>query len=170
MSILERKFLGHYLDDSFAQSHSMTRLGEDLEEFNQELNPDIETSKNILGKQSIKHNGYEVSASVEPYYYATSDTLATKVWDIANKRLQGDETETESIDVLFTITVEGNTKTVNIISAYKETVSVIPQSMGGDTSGVQIPFELYYHGDRVEIPDSQIDIDPDTGELTYTPS
>lgn len=163
MAILERKFMGHYIDDSFGGTAHYFRIGKDLEEFNEELNPDVETSKNILGETSVKHNGYEVSESVEPYYYATGEALSTKLEQIANKRLTGDATKTTMIDAIFTV----NEGTVTVVSAYIETVNVIPDSIGGDTSGVQIPFTLYHHGDRKDVT-SNVTITAD-GELTYTP-
>ena len=166
MANLERKFMGHWLDDTFGVGNTRNyfRIGKDLEEFNEELNPDVETAKNILGQTSVKHNGYEVSESVEPYYYATEETLATKLEKIANLRLTGADTETTIIDAIFTVSDGDVTK----IGAYKETVSVIPDSIGGDTSGVQIPFTLYHHGDREDITED-VTISAD-GTLTYNPS
>ena len=165
---LARKFMAHYLDDTFGGvTPNWFRIGKDLEEFNEELNPDVETSKNILGQTSVKHNGYEVSESVEPYYYAVGETLAEKVEEIANKRLTGSATQTTMVDAIFSVDAEGN---VTKISAYKETVSVIPDSIGGDTSGVQIPFTLYHHGDRAKIDNEDWSVDAETGELSYTPS
>ena len=68
--MIERKYLAHYLDSSFgAVSATYVRLGKNLEEYNEELNPDVEVSKNILGEQSVKHSGYEVQADVDPYYF-----------------------------------------------------------------------------------------------------
>lgn len=165
MANLERKFLGHYIDDTFGGSTAnYFRIGKDLEEFNEELNPDVETTKNILGQTSVKHNGYEVSESVEPYYYSTGEDLSEKVENIANARLTGEDTETTMIDALFTVS-DG---VVTVISAWLETVSVIPDSIGGDTSGVQIPFTLYHHGDRKEVT-NDVTISATDGSLTYTP-
>ena len=169
MANVARKYLGHWIDDTFGESTAnYFRIGKDLEEFNEELNPDIETTKNILGQTSIKHNGYEVSGSVEPYYYATGETLATVVEGIANGRKTGEECETTIIDVIFGEPAQSTDTTMTIVKAYKETVTVVPQSIGGDTSGIQIPFELHYHGDRTDVT-SKVSIDADDGELHYTP-
>ena len=169
MANVARKYLGHWLDDTFGgATANYFRIGKDLEEFNEELNPDVETSKNILGQQSVKHNGYEVSASVEPYYYATGETLATALEGIANGRKTGEDCETTLIDVIFSEPAQPSDTTMTIVKAYIETVSVIPESIGGDTSGVQIPFTLYMHGDRKDIT-AKVTIDADDGELHYTP-
>ena len=66
--MIERKYLAHYLDASFnGTSATYVRLGKDLEEYNEELNPDVEVQKNILGEQTVKHSGYEVQADADPF-------------------------------------------------------------------------------------------------------
>lgn len=40
--------------------------------------------------------------------------------------------------------------TGNILWAYREDIWVVPNSVGGDTSGVQIPFSVYNAGNRVK--------------------
>lgn len=141
--MIERKYLAHFIDANFGSgSASYVRLGKDLEEYNDDLSPDVEVTKNILGEQSVKHNGYEVSGSVEPYYAEYSDALSTKIEEIANKRLTGDACKTTKVDVLFSAT---GTQ----VWAYREDVVVVPSSIGGDTSGVQIPFTMYSAGNRV---------------------
>lgn len=66
MPKIERKYLAHFLDAKFGvktqgeetYTPNYTRLGKDLEEYNEELNPDVEVNKNILGEQNVVHNGY----------------------------------------------------------------------------------------------------------------
>ena len=140
----ERKYLAHYIDASFGGSTvNYVRLGKDLEEYNIELNPDVETKKNILGENSVIQNGYEVQSEVDPYYYEYDDALSEKIAEIANGRLLGDANKTTAVDVLI-----GSSGTVEW--AYREDVYVVPKSIGGDTSGVQIPFTVYYAGNRTK--------------------
>ena len=145
----ERKYLAHYIDSSFGGTVAYVRLGKDLEELNIELNPDVEVRKNIIGEQSVTHNGYEVSSDVEPYYYEYDDALSEKVYDIAMKRLTGDACKTTVVDVLIK---PGATDEAapTVLSAYREDVIVVPNSVGGDTSGVQIPFTIHRDGNRTE--------------------
>ena len=115
--MIERKYLAHYLDASFGgEETEYVRLGADLEEYNEELNPDVEITKNIIGEQRVSHNGYEVQSEVDPYYADYDDPLFEKLSEWA----------------------------------YREKVYVVPSSIGGDTSGVQIPFTLYNAGERVK--------------------
>lgn len=144
MSKIERKYLAHFIDATFGSGNTpnYVRLGDDLEEYNIELNPDVEVTKNIKGEQSVKHNGYEVQSEVDPYYAVVGDALFTKLASIANGRLTGDDCMTTVVDVL--LASDGT-----VVWAYKEDACVVPKTLGGDTSGVQIPFSVYNAGNRV---------------------
>lgn len=149
----ERKYLAHYLDASFnTEAANYVRLGDNLEEYNEELNPDVEVTKNILGEQSVQHSGYEIQANVDPFYYKDyDDSLSNKIMDLANTRATGDKCKTTMVDVLLKPDdddPEGAPPTV--VWAYREDVYVIPNSVGGDTSGIQIPFTVYKAGNRVK--------------------
>lgn len=148
----ERKYLAHYLDAAFDTTYAATdyvRLGKDLEEYSEELNPDVETKKNILGESSVVHNGYEASSDADPFYYEYDDSLAEKIMDIAMNRLTGDECKTTKVDVILK---PGATSSdaPTVVKAWREDVMVIPNSVGGDNSGVQTPFTIYNAGNRVE--------------------
>lgn len=140
----ERKYLAHYIDASFGGAEvNYVRLGDDLEEYNEELNPDVAIKKNIRGEQSVQHSGYEVQSEVEPYYAYDGDPLFERLAKIANERLTGDDCITTKVDVL--VNAEGE-----VVWAYREKVWVVPKSFGGDTSGVQIPFTIYSAGERTK--------------------
>ena len=149
--MIERKYLAHYLDASFnGTSATYVRIGKDLEEYNEELNPDVEVQKNILGEQTVKHCGYEVQADADPFYYEDyDDALSNKLMDIANTRATGDKCKTTMVDVLLK-PGETDAAAPTVVWAYREDVYVIPNSVGGDTSGVQIPFTIYKAGNRVK--------------------
>lgn len=104
MANIERKLLAHYIDASFDKTGNTpkyVRLGKDLEEYNLELNPDVEVSKNILGETTLKHSGYEPQSEVDTYYAVEGDPLYEKLEAIANGRLTGDECMTTTVDVLI---------------------------------------------------------------------
>ena len=99
---IERKYLAHFIDASFGgASPNYIRLGADLEEYNEELNPDVEIKKNILGEQNVQHSGYEVQSEVEPFYAYTGDALFERLAKIANERLTGSDCITTKVDVLL---------------------------------------------------------------------
>lgn len=139
---IERKYLAHYIDGSFG-SKEYERIGKDLEEYNIELNPDVETVKNIIGENSTNVKGYEVSGSVDTYYAREGSALFENLSRIVNNRSTGSDLETTVVDVLVN-------STGTVISAYREDAVIVPQSIGGDTAGVQIPYEIHYNGNRIE--------------------
>ena len=145
----ERKYLAHYIDSAFDTTYdnaAYVLLGKDLEEFNVELNPDVETVRNILGENSVRHNGYDPSSDADPVYYEYNDALTEKVMEIAMLRKSGDACKTSYVEVLLKPGEDGAEPTV--VRAVREDVYVIPNSYGGDNSGVQVPFSINYAGNR----------------------
>lgn len=148
----ERKYLAHYIDSAFDTTYATpeyVRLGKDLEEYAIELNPDVETKKNILGENSVAVNGYEVSSSVDPYYYEYEDALSDKIMGIAMNRSTGDACKTTVVDVLLKPGDSADTEPT-VVWAYREDCVVVPESIGGDPSGVQIPFTINRAGNRIK--------------------
>ena len=144
---LEREALMHFLDASFDLSQeapSWYIIGKDIEDMSVELNPDTETTKNILGETTVKDNGYEPSMSADPYYANPEDDIYEKLRDIAMNRLKGDKCKTRLLEVIIENTEDSSHK------AWMEEVIVKPQSYGGDTSGVAIPFDVLFDGNRQE--------------------
>jgi hypothetical protein len=140
---LERKFLAHYLDKNFGVgTASYVRLGQDLDTYGEELNPQIDVKRNILGEQSVNHSGYQVQSTAEPFYAYENDPLFNQLALIANERRTGEGCQTTRVEVLVNAVGE-------VLWAYREDCWVIPNSVGGDTTGVQIPFTVYNSGNRV---------------------
>lgn len=151
--MVERKYLAHYIDAAFDMTYKATnyvRLGKDLEEYNDELNPDVEVTSNILGEQSVKHSGYQVQTTVDPFYYEKyDDALSDKIFELINTRATGDKCKTSVIDVLLKPGETEDTQPT-VVWAYREDAFLIPNTSGGDTSGIQTPFDLYKAGNRVK--------------------
>ena len=143
MAKLARKALAHYIDGSFGGSGSPKwyLIGKDIDDMSVELNPDTESTENILGETSVKDNGYEVSMSADPYYADPADEIYAKIKDIAMNRLKGDECKTKILEVVID-------KETGPFDAWIEDCIVKPQSYGGDTSGVGIPFDVLFNGNR----------------------
>ena len=143
---IARKYMAHFLDSTFGgTTPSWYRVGKDLEEFNVEMNPDTEKKKNILGNNSFIHNGYEMSASAEPFYAEVGDALFERLQQIVDSQINDDTLKTKSLEVH--LWDEGTTS--GTYKAYRQDCYVVPTSYGGDTSGYQIPFEVTYVGEKV---------------------
>lgn len=145
---IERKYMAHFLDtvnfNNGTATPSWYRIGEDLEEYNVDLNPDTELVKNILGSTRFDHKGYEPSADADPFYARNGDALFAKLQDIVDNRHTGDQCKTNALEVHLW----EETNTSGTFVAYRQPCYVVPTSYGGDTSGYQIPFTVNYVGDR----------------------
>lgn len=155
MEKIVREYLAHYIDanplgdpnTAVFDSTDYVRLGNDLEEYTENLNPDVTTTKNILGENTVTHNGYDVSSDVDPFYVYldknSPEKLGEKLMDIANNRRTGSGCHTTKVDVLLD-------NSGKVIWAYREDIVVVPNSIGGDTSGIKIPFSIHNNGNRTK--------------------
>ena len=142
-----RKYAAHAIDANFGTgTQEWYRLGDDLEDFSIELNPDTEVVKNILGTSTFHHNGYEPSADAEPFYAQVGDKLFDKLQHIIDTLATGDECKTTALEVHMWKTATASETTY--YEATTQTCYVVPTSHGGDTSGVQIPFSVNYVGEK----------------------
>lgn len=149
--LIERKYLGHFIDEAFDMTYETTayvRLGDDLEEYNIEMNADSEEKTNILGETSFKVKGYKPTASVDTYYAKEGSNLYKKLKAIIDNRSTGAALNTSVVDVIMSVSSDGNVTVGD--DTYRENVTVVPTSLGGGTDGVQIPFEIHYVGNRTK--------------------
>lgn len=146
MAKLNREALGTYLDTKFNTKLSDSAkaefeiIGDDIEEMRVELNADTEQIRNILGQTKTRDNGYTPSMDADPFYADPAKKLYPKLRDIAMNRLQGDASKTLMLEVL----VE-DTEATNHLAWLRE-VMVKPQSYGGSTEGMNIPFNVSEDG------------------------
>lgn len=135
-----------YVDSSFdikeTPTHVWNLVGKNVEDLSVELNPQVETKKNILDEISIDDTGYEPSISVDTYYADPSDgALYTKLRDIAMNRLTGGDCRTYVMEVLVD-------QTGTVQRAWREEAVIKPQSYGGAQGGVRIPYNIHFDGNR----------------------
>lgn len=146
---IKRKFMAHYIDTALpsASSPVYARLGKDLEEYNVEMNANVETKNNILGETSVNLDSYQPQASVEPCYAEVGDPMFERLQAIVDERQTLDDLKTSVVEVhLWEPEGSGDGSYV----AYKEDAIIEVSSYGGDTTGYQIPFNLHHIGNRVK--------------------
>ncbi len=149
--MVERKYMAHYIDAAFGRGETAyERLGKDLEEYTENLNPQVDAKRNILGENSVHVYGYQPQSEVTPFYIDYEDELSEAILDIINNRKTGDDLRTTMVDVLLKPGAS-NEDPPTVIWAYKEDCVVVPSSgPGGNTTGVQTPFTIYKAGNRVK--------------------
>lgn len=149
----DRTCLAHYIDSAFSTDYSECAygiLGVDNEDLSVELNPEVETKKNVIGDNIVNFSGYDPEISVDPFYHRAKDTFSKVLAHIAMARLHGEaHCKTSYVEVLYEMAEDGKSAPT-VIEAWREDCMVIPNSYGGDTSGLQIPFQIKPCGNRVE--------------------
>ena len=132
-----------YVDTTMASANpSWYVVGKDIEELTVDLGADTETVKNILDETSVRLNGFEPTIEATPFYADPDDDLYEQLKDIAMNRKKGGDCLTKYLEVV----VESSTASSH--SAWVEDCYLVPQSVGGDTSGMQIPFNILPAGNR----------------------
>ena len=140
------------------------KVGKRLSSLTVELNPDVTTEKNIFDETFATDNGYAPETSVDPYMANPDDEIYEKIRDIAMNRLVGDACRTKIMEIL----VEDEEETAH--KAWTEYIIVKPTSVGGDTSGLSIPFNVYFDGGREEGTVTYANGNYKTGTPTFAPN
>lgn len=147
---LNREALRHYIDTDFnkkvadAANAKWEVIGDDIEEMSVEMNPDTEQRKNILGQTKTTDNGYEPTMDADPFYADPDKKLYKPLRDIALERKKGDDKKTLMLEVI----IEDTEAEQHL--AFVQEVLVSPNSYGGGTEGVNIPFTVSEDGERVK--------------------
>lgn len=144
---VKRKFMAHFIDSANPEDGPVyVRLGKDLEEYNVEMNANVETKNNILGETSVNLDSYQPQASVEPFYADVSDPMFDRLQAIIDERQTLDDLKTTVVEVHLW---EAGASEGSYV-AWREDAIIEVSSYGGDTTGYQIPFNVHHTGNRVK--------------------
>lgn len=143
---IKRKFMAHFINSAAPGEEAVfCRLGKDLEEYNVEMNANVDTKSNILGETSVSLDSYQPQATADPYYAEIGDPLFERLQAIVDDRQTLDDLKTDVVEVHL-----WEEPTSGAYTAYKQEAIIEVSSYGGDTTGYQIPFVVHYVGERVK--------------------
>lgn len=186
-----RQYMAHFIDTANLGANSSDNtpswywLGDDLDDYDIELNANVEVERDILGNEYIIHDYYEAESEADTFYGRKGDPLFEKLQQIVDKMYTGERCKTFTLDVhmweeptLGAIEFLEDDRTVNpkelrwyvVVSgsyiyttdtyahagttyyfdqypAVRRRCYITPTSLGGDTSGYQIPFTIKYFDD-----------------------
>ena len=139
-------------------------LGKDNDDLSKELNPDTESSKNVLGENVFTHSGYEPEIGVDPYYIDPSRKMYARIRDVALEERYG---ESDCLGYFAEAFFETANRATGKMTGYcyVRQAWYVPQSVGGDTSGFAIPVSINPVGAVVK---KAISYDVATNEATIT--
>lgn len=125
-------------------------VGRDNDDLSKELNPDTETSKNVLGESTFTHSGYEPEVSVDPYYADETSVLYEKLLAAAIQEKFGDsDIKGYFVEAVYE-TVDDTAGTMSG-TGYKREAYIVPQSTGGDTTAFGIPYNINPVGPQTKV-------------------
>lgn len=139
-------------------------LGKDNDDLSKELNPDVETSKNVLGETTVTHSGYEPEVGVDPYYIDPSRKMYKHLAEVAIEEKYDEANVLGYFAEAHFTTANPETKKMTGF-VYIRQAYFVPQSVGGDTSGWAIPVNIYPIG---AVTKKKIVYDMPTNEATIT--
>ena len=122
-----------------AASGGWEALGKDDDDLSKKLNADTETKKNVLGETTFEHRGYEPEISMDSYYMDPGRIMYAHLLEVALEEKYSEEDLIGYFAEAFFTNVSGSTMTGY---CYVRKAWYVPQSVGGDTSGYQIPFNV----------------------------
>lgn len=139
-------------------------IGKDNDELTKDLNPDTESSKNVLGEATFTHSGYEPSVDVDPYYMDPDRAMYSHLLECALEEKYGEADLVGEFAEAFFTTVNAEAKTMTGY-CYVRDAWFVPQSTGGDTTGYAIPYTINPIGPMVK---KNISYNMETNEATIT--
>lgn len=117
-------------------------IGSGIDDMSVEMNGSFENKKDVTGATSVEDNGYTPQISVEPYYANPDDAIYPFLKDLALNRKSGEDAKAKYLEVI----VEDTTAASH--DAWEEDCRIEIASYGGDTSGLQIAYNIYPDGNR----------------------
>jgi hypothetical protein len=124
-----------------AASGGWEALGKDNDELTKELNPDTETTKNVLGETTFTHSGYEPEVDLDPYYMDPSRIMYDHLLECALQEKYGEGDLLGYFAEAFFTSANKEAQTMTGY-CYVRRAWFVPQSVGGDTAGYNIPFNV----------------------------
>ena len=114
-----------------------------IEDMSLEMNPNVETVTDVTGVTETTLDKYEKQTSVSPYYAKRDSKMAAWLYNVVR-----DEKTLSDVEKTFCV--------VNIFAgsdgaydAWTQKGVVAVQSFGGDTKGLQIPYNIHWIGEKV---------------------
>ncbi len=141
-----------WLEIGGGDSPSYTLLGKDTDDLSIDLNPDSESTKNVLGETNFSNNGYTPSLSNDSYIARSEDSIYKPLETIVNT-LATDEDTCGGTMIVATLTdeVKNASGTTTLTGkGYKVPVQITVDTDGGSTSGYGIAFTINENGSRIQ--------------------
>lgn len=139
---IKREEFKLFADVGTADSPAWELQGSRIEELSLEMNPNIETVRDITGITDTVLDSYDKQTSVSPYYAKRDSKMAQWLYNVVREEKTLSDVEKTFCCVNIFAGAEGS------YDAWTQTAIVAVQSYGGDTKGLQIPYNLHWIGEK----------------------
>jgi hypothetical protein len=142
---IKRNDVMHFVNVGTSETPIWEQLGDGIESLLRELNNKVETKQDITGKTSTTVTKGNQVSSFNPFKAKKESKLFAKLYKIYTDDLELSDVEMEFLEVSVFDEVSAG-----VYSAIKQTGAVDLKSYGGDTTGLDLPFEVNYIGDKIK--------------------
>ena len=132
-----------FMDVSSTATPEWELIGDKVEELSLEMNPNVETVTDITSKTTTTLDKYEVQTSVSPMRAKKESKLFAVLYDIVKHEKILSDVERTCLCVNIFDSTAGTPITY---AAWTQKAVIAVQSYGGDTKGLDIPFNLHWSG------------------------
>lgn len=142
---IARKDVMHFVDISSTATPEFEQLGDGIESLTREMNNNVETKQDITGVTSTNITKGNQVSSFSPFKAKKDSKLFAKLYKIYTDDLELSDVEMDFLEVsVFDEISEG------VYSAIKQRGAVDLKSFGGDTTGLDMPFDVNFIGKKVK--------------------
>lgn len=138
-------------------------IGDKVEEMSLAMNPNVTTVTDVLGNTTTALDKYEVQTDVSPMRAKKESKLFGILYGIVKdeKTLSDVERTFLAVNVFDTSTVTDGEEEKTVYAAWTQKAVVAVQSYGGNTEGLDLPFNIHWTG-----PKTHGTFDPQTKTFT----
>ena len=143
--LIPRKEFMHFVNVGTTAEPEWELLGEGIEELSREMNNNVETTTDILGNTNTTVTKGNQVSSFDPFKCRKDSKLFAKLYEIYTDDKELSDCEMEFLEVsVFDKVSDG------VYNAVKQTGAVDLKSVGGDTTGLDMPFDVNYIGSKTK--------------------
>lgn len=139
---IKREEFKLFADVGAANAPEWELQGSKVEDLSIEMNPNVETTTDVTGVTETTLDKYEPQTSVAPYYARRESKLAAWLYNVVREGKTLSDVEKTFCCVNIFAGADGK------FDAWTQKAVVAVQSYGGDTKGVQIPYNLHWIGEK----------------------
>ncbi len=136
--------------DVGAETKEWELIGDKVEEMMLNMNPNVETVTDVTGNTTTTLDRYEVQTDVTPMRAKKESKLAKWLYEVVRDEKTLSEVEKDFLCVnVFDATTSGVEPDITTVyAAWTQKAVVAVQSYGGNSSGLDIPFNIHWTGKK----------------------